>query len=127
TQFYRRFFKSRASAAWLILLPLGAVAWALMHASGIHATIAGVLLGFTIPVLGPKSQRGDDAGPGLTELFEHRFQPLSAGLAVPVFAFFSAGVSLGGITGLTPAVRDPLTIAVIAALVLLKPIWTLAT
>lgn len=127
TQFYRRFFKSRASAAWLILLPLGAVAWALMHASGIHATIAGVLLGFTIPVLGPKSQRADDAGPGLTELFEHRFQPLSAGLAVPVFAFFSAGVSLGGINGLTTAVRDPLTIAIIAALVLGKPIGILAT
>ena len=35
---------------------------------------------------------GPDAGPGLAEHFEHRFRPLSAGVAVPVFAFMSAGV-----------------------------------
>jgi len=126
-QFYRRFFKTRPSAAWLILLPLGGVAWALMHASGIHATIAGVLLGFTIPVLEPKSERTTNTGPGLTELFEHRFHPFSAGLAVPIFAFFSAGVAIGGINGLTTALSDPLTIAIIAALVLGKPIGILTT
>lgn len=98
-----------------------------MHASGIHATIAGVLLGFTIPVLEPKSKRAFNNGPGLTELFEHRFQPLSAGVAVPVFAFFSAGVAIGGTDGLTAALSDPLTIAIIAALVLGKPIGILTT
>lgn len=126
-RFYRRLFKARPSAAWLILLPLGGVAWAFMHASGIHATIAGVLLGFTIPVLEPKSKRAFNNGPGLTELFEHRFQPLSAGVAVPVFAFFSAGVAIGGTDGLTAALSDPLTIAIIAALVLGKPIGILTT
>ena len=34
--------------------------------------------------------------PGLAEHFEHRFRPLSAGFAVPVFAFFAAGVTVGG-------------------------------
>ena len=37
---------------WWVLVPLAAVAWALVHASGVHATVAGVLLGFTVPVLG---------------------------------------------------------------------------
>ena len=37
---------------WWILLPLAAATWALVHASGIHATVAGVVLGFTVPVLG---------------------------------------------------------------------------
>ena len=50
-QRYRLLFGRNRFAAWLILLPIGVIAWALMHASGIHATIAGVLLGFTIPVL----------------------------------------------------------------------------
>jgi NhaA family Na+:H+ antiporter len=99
-----------------------------MHASGIHATIAGVLLGFTIPVLHRKRDRTDkDAAPGLAEEFEHRFRPLSAGFAVPIFAFFAAGVSLGGVEGVRAAAAHPLTIAIFAALVLGKPIGIVAT
>ncbi|MDP9989470.1 Na+/H+ antiporter NhaA, partial [Arthrobacter oryzae] len=78
-QKYRRFFKMKAPAAWLILLPLGTLAWALVHASGVHATVAGVLLGFAVPVLRSKASGGPDAGPGLAEVFEHRFRPISAG------------------------------------------------
>ena len=124
-QRYRRFFGLKPAAAWLILLPIGVVAWALLHASGIHATIAGVVLGFTIPVLRSKESGGPDARPGLAEIFEHRFRPLSAGFAVPVFAFFSAGVALGGIEGLTSALTDPVALGIIAALVLGKPIGIL--
>lgn len=126
-QVSRRFFGLHPAAAWLILLPIGVLAWSFMHASGIHATIAGVLLGFTIPVLHHKHDRTDDDGPGLAEQFEHRFRPLSAGLAVPVFAFFSAGVAIGGIEGFVSALSDPLTIAIIAALVVGKPIGILIT
>lgn len=126
-QLYRRFFGLNPAAAWLILLPIGVVAWAFMHASGIHATIAGVLLAFTIPVLHRARDRGPDAGPGLAEQFEYRFRPLSAGLAVPIFAFFSAGVAIGGIDGFASALADPLTIGIIAALVLGKPLGILAT
>ena len=112
------FFTSRAWAPWLLLLPLGIAAWALVHASGIHATIAGVLLGFTIPV-----RRRDGAdGDGLARVFEHRFRPLSTGLAVPVFAFFSAGVAVGGWSGLTSALADPVTLGIILGLVVGKPI-----
>ena len=84
----------------MILLPLGAATWALVHASGIHATVAGVLLGFAVPVLRSQASGGPEAGPGLAEIFEHRFRPISAGFAVPVFAFFSAGVAVGGWKGL---------------------------
>ena len=81
----------RRVRSWWLLLPLAVATWALVHASGVHATVAGVLLAFTVPV----RRRAAGPGPGLAEHLEHRFRPLSAGVAVPVFAFFAAGVSLG--------------------------------
>ena len=117
-----------AAGTWLILLPLGVLAWALIHASGIHATIAGVLLGFTIPVLHRQSASVPESEPGLAEVFEHRFRPLSAGIAVPVFAFFSAGVAIGGAEGFMDALTDPVTIGILVGLVVGKPIGiTLST
>ena len=118
----RQFFHLRPSAAWFILLPLGFVAWALVHASGVHATIAGVLLGFTIPVLHRRSDRRDDSDPGLAEVFEHRFRPISSGIAVPVFAFLSAGVAIGGADGFASALGDPVVLGIIAGLVVGKPL-----
>lgn len=126
-QKFRRFFGLHAAAAWLVLLPLGAVTWALVHASGIHATVAGVLLGFAIPVIRSQASGGPEAGPGLAEIFEHRFRPISAGVAVPVFAFFSAGVAVGGWAGLGSALTDPVALGIILGLVLGKPIGILAT
>ena len=108
----------RGLRQWWILLPLAVVAWALVHASGVHATVAGVLLGFTIPALGRHAA---------AERFEHRLQPVSAGFAVPVFAFFAAGVTVGGLSGFASALSHPLTIGVIAGLVLGKPIGVLVT
>lgn len=127
-QLFPQMFGMRPWAAWLILLPLGVLAWWLMHESGIHATIAGVLLGFTIPVLhkkGTKARENDDTG--LAEEFEHRFRPLSAGVAVPIFAFFAAGVSLGGWNGFVTSFIDPLTVAIMVALVAGKPIGIVLT
>jgi NhaA family Na+:H+ antiporter len=126
-QRYRRFFGLRPAAAWFILLPLGAATWALVHASGIHATVAGVLLGFAVPVIRSQASGGPGAGPGLSEIFEHRFRPLSVGFAVPVFAFFSAGVALGGWDGLTSAFGDPVVIGVVVGLVVGKPIGIVGT
>lgn len=126
-QKFRRFFGTHLAAAWFILLPFGIVTWALVHASGIHATVAGVLLGFAVPVLRSQASGGPDAGPGLAEIFEHRFRPISAGIAVPVFAFFSAGVAVGGGEGLVTAFTDPVALGIILALVLGKPIGILGT
>src|ERR1700712_35014 len=41
----------RGVRAWWILLPLAMATWVFVHASGVHATVAGVVLGFTVPVL----------------------------------------------------------------------------
>ncbi|AQZ63286.1 Na+/H+ antiporter NhaA type [[Actinomadura] parvosata subsp. kistnae] len=111
----------RGVRAWWLLLPLAATTWGLVHASGVHATVAGVLLAFTVPVIG-----GRRAGPGLAEHFEHRFRPLSAGVAVPVFAFLSAGVPLGGLDGVAKALTDPVALAIVAGLVIGKPVGVMA-
>jgi len=108
----------RGLIRWWILLPLAAATWALVHASGIHATVAGVVLGFTVPVLGRHA---------CAERFEHRLQPISAGVAVPVFAFFAAGVTVGGLAGLADGLRHPVTVGVMAGLVLGKPLGVFIT
>ncbi|MEV0068034.1 MULTISPECIES: Na+/H+ antiporter NhaA [unclassified Amycolatopsis] len=110
----------RRVRSWWLLLPLAVATWALVHASGVHATVAGVLLGFAVPVVRSQAAGGPDAGPGLAEHFEHRFRPLSAGVAVPVFALMAAGVPLGGWTGLTNALSDPVALGIVAGLLLGK-------
>ncbi|WP_051264962.1 Na+/H+ antiporter NhaA [Nakamurella lactea] len=116
------FCVQRRVRSWYLLVPLGVITWALVHASGIHATVAGVLLGFTVPVLRSRANGGPEAGPGLAEIFEHRIRPLSAGVAVPVFAFFAAGVAIGGLPGIRSALADPVMLGITAGLVLGKPI-----
>ena len=60
-------------------------------------------------------------------------RPLSAGVAVPVFAFFAAGVTVGGLDGLVTALQDPVALGIILGLVVGKTIgiagstWLLAT
>src|SRR3954451_1588407 len=89
----------RGYGAWA-LVPLAVLAWAFVHESGVHATVAGVLLGFTVPV-----RRADR--------IEHVVRPVSAGIAVPVFAFFAAGVDVGGLSGLRDALTDPLALGIV--------------
>ncbi len=117
----------RRVRSWWVLLPLAAVTWALVHESGVHATIAGVLLGFAVPVIRSRAAGGPAAGRGLAEHFEHRFRPISAGFAVPVFAFFAAGVTVGGLTGLTESLTDPVAQGIIAGLVLGKIVGIFGT
>jgi len=108
----------RGVRAWWVLIPLAVLTWWLVHESGVHATIAGVLLGFMVPV----ARMVDGKRVPVAEHIEHRIRPLSAGVAVPVFAFFAAGVTVGGLTGLTDALTDPIAVGVIAGLVVGKAI-----
>ncbi len=117
----------RRIRSWWLLFPLAATAWTLMHASGVHATVAGVLLGFAVPVLRSQAAGGPEAGPGLAEHFEHRVRPISAGLAVPVFAFFAAGVTIGGTSGLLDALTDRVALGIVAGLVIGKFVGILGT
>jgi NhaA family Na+:H+ antiporter len=110
----------RRSMRWWILLPLATTAWVLMHESGVHATIAGVLLGFCVPA---RPMHGEHTS--RTQQLEHSVRPLSAGVALPVFAFFAAGISLSGDDGPLGALGDPVAIAIIAALVIGKLVGVL--
>ncbi len=111
----------RVHSGW-VLLPLAAATWLLVHESGVHATVAGVLLALVVPV----PHQGEDHGVGLAEHLEHVFRPLSAGVAVPLFAFFSAGVAVGGLSGLGDSLSDPVALGVIVGLVVGKPLGVLA-
>ncbi|RBY97165.1 Na+/H+ antiporter NhaA [Blastococcus sp. TF02-8] len=114
--------------SWWLLIPLAVLTWVLVHESGVHATVAGVLLAFTVPVIRSQAAGGPEAGPGMAEHFEHRFRPISAGVAVPVFAFFAAGVTVGGLSGLTDSLTDPVAVGIVVGLVAGKAVGiTLAT
>ncbi|MDO9377963.1 MAG: Na+/H+ antiporter NhaA [Nocardioidaceae bacterium] len=118
----------RRVRSWWLLVPLAVVAWGLVHESGVHATVAGVLLGFTVPVL----RRDGGDGPGMAEHLEHLVRPISAGIAVPVFAFFAAGVTVGGLSGLAESLTDPVALGILTGLVVGKTVgitgstWLLA-
>lgn len=100
---------------WWLLLPLAAVAWWMMHESGVHATIAGVLLGLVVPARAVHGEAQTRAS-----RFEHRLRPLSTAIALPVFAFFAAGVSFGSPGGLGELLAQPVAIAVVLGLVVGK-------
>ncbi|GAA4196383.1 Na+/H+ antiporter NhaA [Microbacterium oryzae] len=104
---------------WWLMIPLALVAWALMHESGVHATIAGVLLGFCIPARPLR----DEVEPRTHQL-EHAVKPLSAGIALPIFAFFAAGVTIVG-SDAGAVLTEPVVIAVVAALVIGKLVGVL--
>ena len=115
---------------WL-LIPLALATWVLLHESGVHATVAGVLLGFAVPVRRSATRRGVEVDRekkvGMAEHFEHLIRPVSAGIAIPIFAFLAAGVSLGGLSGLADALTDPIALGIVLGLVVGKPVGILLT
>ena len=115
---FGKLFANHAWAAWLLLLPLGMITWIFIFGSGIHATIAGVVLGFCVPV----KRRHPGRGRGLAEEFEHRFRPLSSGFAIPLFAFFAAGVSVISMDSAAELFTDPVFWGIVLGLILGKPI-----
>lgn len=118
----------RIRSGWL-LIPLALITWALVHASGVHATVAGVLLAFTVPVI----RRDGATGPGLAQHFEHLLRPLSSAIAVPVFAFFSAGVAIASFGSFFTSLTEPVALGIILGLFVGKTIgvfgatWLMAT
>ena len=105
----------RVGSPW-VYVPLGVTAWWLVHESGIHATIAGVVLGLLVRV---RRDDGEERSPA--ERLEHLLSPLSAAVAVPFFALLSAGVAVGG-DGLF---EDPVVVGVVLGLVVGKPLGVL--
>ncbi|GAA2016686.1 Na+/H+ antiporter NhaA [Pseudokineococcus marinus] len=102
------------------MLVAAAVAWVFVHESGVHATVAGVVLGFSVPAL---ARRGEDLS--VAERYEHAVRPFSAAFALPVFAFFAAGVSVVDAGGFGAVLGQPIAIAVALGLVLGKVLGVL--
>ncbi|MFJ6630730.1 Na+/H+ antiporter NhaA [Streptomyces sp. NPDC091376] len=99
---------------WYVYVPLALIIWGLMYNSGVHATIAGVAMGL---MLRCTRHEGEAHSPG--EHIEHLVRPVSAGLAVPLFALFSAGVSVSG-SALHAVFSRPETLGVMLGLVVGK-------
>lgn len=100
----------------LAYVPLGLLIWAAMHASGVHATVAGVAMGLLV-----RSGDPDDPYDSPAERAEHLLRPISAGFAVPVFALLAAGVSLSP-SALGATFADRIAIGVIVGLVVGKAV-----
>ncbi|MCW2956800.1 MAG: nhaA [Thermoleophilia bacterium] len=99
---------------WWWYVPVALAAWGFLHASGVHATIAGVALGLLTRV---RRDAGEAAAPGVR--LEHALQPWSAAVAVPVFAFFAAGVPLDA-EALGDVFVDRIALGIIVGLVVGK-------
>lgn len=98
--------------SWYIVF--GLALWVCVLKSGVHATLAGVLLGFCIPLSSKRDRRS------LLMQLEHDLHPTVAYFILPVFAFANAGVSLEGITFNT--LLEPVTLGVMVGLVLGKQV-----
>ncbi len=110
------FLLHKGVRGWYVYVPLALVIWGLMYNSGVHATIAGVAMGL---MLRCTRREGEDHSPG--EHIEHMVRPLSAGLAVPLFALFSAGVSLSD-EAIVQVFTRPETLGVVLGLVVGKAV-----
>ncbi|WP_034268508.1 Na+/H+ antiporter NhaA [Haloechinothrix halophila] len=102
--------KKRVRTAWLYV-PLAVVVWIAIHTTGIHATIAGVALGLLTRV---RADPGEEEAPAIR--LEHRLQPYSALIAVPVFALFAAGVPINA-EAMTTVFTSKIPLAVMAGLI----------
>lgn len=103
----------RLGSAW-VYVPLAVVAWGLVHASGVHATVAGIAIGLLTRVRTDGTAERTPA-----DRLEHWLRPVSAGVAVPLFALLSAGVPLTA-QAFGHLVVDRVALGVIAGLVLGK-------
>ena len=103
-----------------VLPVLAVVTWVLMHHSGVHATVAGVMLGLAVPA---RPLKGEDFA--RTAYLEHKIRPFSTVVALPLFAFFSAGVVLSEGGGIATVLSQPVAFAIVGGLVLGKLIGVL--
>ena len=103
-------FKVSALCAYMVV---GLILWASVLKSGVHATLAGVIIGFCIPMEGRN-------GSSPLHQFEHILAPWCSYLILPLFAFSNAGVPLENV-GLS-SLNSPLTLGIALGLIVGKPL-----
>lgn len=101
-----------------IYAAIGAVAWLATHESGIHATIAGVVLGLLTP---EKAHEGKHEQVAPLDRLEHLLHPWSSYVIVPLFALANAGVAVSG-EAIGDAAHSSVTIGVFLGLLIGKPV-----
>ena len=106
--FSMNYYKVTALSAYIVV---GLVLWGSVLKSGVHATLAGVILGFSIPLHGKNHERP-------LHDFEHLLAPWCSFLILPLFAFSNAGVTLTDV-GLS-SIFSPLPLGIILGLVVGK-------
>ena len=92
---------------------VGAILWASVLKSGVHATLAGVIIGFCIPLKGKKGERP-------LHDFEHILAPWSSFVILPLFAFANAGVSFDGMS--LEKLTSPVPLGIAFGLFIGKPV-----
>lgn len=108
-------------AVWPYLL-LGTGLWVAVHASGIHATLAGVITALALPIRATPGTPEDGESPLLK--VEHAIAPWVAFAIVPIFGFANAGVDVRGLS--LAAAVDPLVLGIAGGLVLGKQLGIFA-
>lgn len=110
------FWLSRRNVQSVLLYLIGGgLLWYAFLQGGIHPTIAGVLLGFSIPA-GTEETHGES----LLRKLEHRLTPWSAFFVMPVFALSNAGIAIDG--GSVGNLLTPVGLGIMAGLFLGKPL-----
>ncbi len=107
----------RRSGPYLLI---GIALWVCVLKSGVHATLAGVVLAFCLPLA--YRTTAPEQRPYIH--LEHALQPWVSFFVLPVFAFANSGLGLGGITA--AMVRDPVTLGIVAGLFLGKQLGIFA-
>lgn len=92
---------------------LGLILWIAVLKSGVHATLAGVIIAFCIPL------RAKD-GSSPSESLEHGLHPWSTFIILPIFAFANAGVDLGGMS--LSSILSPVPLGIALGLIIGKPL-----
>jgi Na+:H+ antiporter, NhaA family len=103
------------SAPILYVIP-GLALWVTGYESGVHATIAGVILGLLTPA---RPLRGDGSGTFVIEQLEHRLHPWSSFVVVPLFALANAGIVIDA-EAVENARSSTITIGIVLGLVIGK-------
>ncbi len=102
-----------------IYLGVGVVTWLAVHESGVHATIAGVVMGLLMPVEhGASDEQG---GASVLDRLEHLLHPWTSFVVIPIFALANAGMAIDGSVA-RHAVSSPVSLGAAFGLMLGKPI-----
>lgn len=120
------FKKMDSHSTWIYVL-LGIALWYCMYRSGVHPTLAGVILGLMTPNIAkknPKMTDSEDGSVSVIEWLESKLHPWSSFVIVPLFAFANTGVEISS-ESVRSAVDSPIAWGIFFGLVLGKPLGVL--